>query len=32
LCLQGPGRTKRLTNSPQISDSHSIFHNEARKS
>jgi antitoxin HigA-1 len=31
-CLQGPGRTKRLTNSPQISDTHSIFHNEARKS
>ena len=32
LCLQGPGRTKRLTNSPQISDTQSIFHNQARKS
>lgn len=32
LCLQGPSQTKRLTNSPQISDTHSIFHNEARKS
>jgi addiction module HigA family antidote len=32
LCLQGPGRPKRLTNSPQISDTQSIFHNEARKS
>jgi addiction module HigA family antidote len=25
LCLQGPGRTKRLTNSPQISDTHQFF-------
>jgi addiction module HigA family antidote len=32
LCLQGQDRTKRLTNSPQISDTHSIFHNQARKS
>jgi len=32
LCLQGPGRTKRLTNSPQINDTRSIIHNEARKS
>ena len=32
LCLQGPGRAKRLPNSPQISDTQSIFHNQARKS
>ena len=32
MFLQGSGEKKRLTNSPQIRDTHSNFHNEARKS